>query len=450
MNEILEKRFFGTDGIRGEVGGSVMNSQFAMSLGIAIGRSFVAKGNKPLNAILGKDTRISGYLFESALQAGLLSVGVNVSVLGTAPTPVISYLVRNTEADFGIVISASHNPYFDNGVKIFDSAGHKISDEIQLSIESNLQAEHSVENSRKLGRLRRIENEFGKYEEFCERFIEGPKVCSNMTVVMDCANGATYKIAPRILEKTGASLVMLGVNPDGFNINENCGSTDTSALQKAVVAKKADIGIAFDGDGDRLMLVDHEGEVVDGDQIIFALALGKKESGTIKGGVVGTHMSNLGLEIALAKRGIPFERAEVGDRYVMQALLESGWTLGAETSGHILNLDASHTGDAIVAALQVLELMHSMDMTLKEIVKGVEKFPQVLINVPVDNSRLWMQNLDLTEAVGNYQNQLGERGRIYIRASGTEPLVRVMVEGDDQTETSYIAEDLSRIIKDSV
>ena len=450
MNEILEKRFFGTDGIRGEVGGSVMNSQFAMSLGIAIGRSFVAKGNKPLNAILGKDTRISGYLFESALQAGLLSVGVNVSVLGTAPTPVISYLVRNTEADFGIVISASHNPYFDNGVKIFDSVGHKISDEIQLSIESNLQAEHSVENSRKLGRLRRIENEFGKYEEFCERFIEGPKVCSNMTVVMDCANGATYKIAPRILEKTGASLVMLGVNPDGFNINENCGSTDTSALQKAVVAKKADIGIAFDGDGDRLMLVDHEGEVVDGDQIIFALALGKKESGTIKGGVVGTHMSNLGLEIALAKRDIPFERAEVGDRYVMQALLESGWTLGAETSGHILNLDASHTGDAIVAALQVLELMHSMDMTLKEIVKGVEKFPQVLINVPVDNSRLWMQNLDLTEAVGNYQNQLGERGRIYIRASGTEPLVRVMVEGDDQTETSYIAEDLSRIIKDSV
>ena len=450
MNEILEKRFFGTDGIRGEVGGSVMNSQFAMSLGIAIGRSFVAKGNKPLNAILGKDTRISGYLFESALQAGLLSVGVNVSVLGTAPTPVISYLVRNTEADFGIVISASHNPYFDNGVKIFDSVGHKISDEIQLSIESNLQAEHSVENSRKLGRLRRIENEFGKYEEFCERFIEGPKVCSNMTVVMDCANGATYKIAPRILEKTGASLVMLGVNPDGFNINENCGSTDTSALQKEVVAKKADIGIAFDGDGDRLMLVDHEGEVVDGDQIIFALALGKKESGTIKGGVVGTHMSNLGLEIALAKRGIPFERAGVGDRYVMQALLESGWTLGAETSGHILNLDASHTGDAIVAALQVLELMHSMDMTLKEIVKGVEKFPQVLINVPVDNSRLWMQNLDLTEAVGNYQNQLGERGRIYIRASGTEPLVRVMVEGDDQTETSYIAEDLSRIIKDSV
>ena len=450
MNEMLEKRFFGTDGIRGEVGGSVMNSQFAMSLGIAIGRSFVAKGNKPLNAILGKDTRISGYLFESALQAGLLSVGVNVSVLGTAPTPVISYLVRNTEADFGIVISASHNPYFDNGVKIFDSAGHKISDEIQLSIESNLQAEHSVENSRKLGRLRRIENEFGKYEEFCERFIEGPKVCSNMTVVMDCANGATYKIAPRILEKTGASLVMLGVNPDGFNINENCGSTDTSALQKVVVAKKADIGIAFDGDGDRLMLVDHEGEIVDGDQIIFALALGKKKSGTIKGGVVGTHMSNLGLEIALAKRGIPFERAEVGDRYVMQALLESGWTLGAETSGHILNLDASHTGDAIVAALQVLELMHSMDMTLKEIVKGVEKFPQVLINVPVDNSRLWMQNLDLTEAVGNYQNQLGERGRIYIRASGTEPLVRVMVEGDDQTETSYIAEDLSRIIKDSV
>ena len=450
MNEILEKRFFGTDGIRGEVGGSVMNSQFAMSLGIAIGRSFVAKGNKPLNAILGKDTRISGYLFESALQAGLLSVGVNVSVLGTAPTPVISYLVRNTEADFGIVISASHNPYFDNGVKIFDSVGHKISDEMQLSIESNLQAEHSVENSRKLGRLRRIDNEFGKYEDFCERFIEGPEVCSNMTVAMDCANGATYKIAPRILEKTGASLVMLGVNPDGFNINENCGSTDTSVLQKAVVAEKADIGIAFDGDGDRLMLVDHEGEVVDGDQIIFALAVGKKESGTIKGGVIGTHMSNLGLEIALAKRDIPFERADVGDRYVMQALLESGWTLGAETSGHILNLDASHTGDAIVAALQVLEQMHSMDMTLKEIVKGVEKFPQVLINVPVDNSRLWMQNMDLTEAVGNYQNQLGKRGRIYIRASGTEPLVRVMVEGDDQKETSHIAEDLSRILKDNV
>ncbi len=449
MNEKLAKRFFGTDGIRGKVGGPIMNGQFALDLGYAIGKSFVTEGNKKITALLGKDTRISGYLFESALQAGLLSAGVNVSILGTVPTPVVSYLARNTDADLGVVISASHNPYFDNGIKIFDSDGNKISDEMQLLIESKLNKEHVIEDSKKLGRLRRIEYEFGIYEDFCERFMSGPEIFSGIKVAMDCANGATYRVAPRILEKTGASLVVVGAKPNGFNINENCGSTDTSVLQKLVIADNADVGIAFDGDGDRLMLVDHEGEIVDGDQIIFALAVGKKKYGTMKGGVVGTHMSNLGLQLALANIDIPFERTEVGDRYVMNALLERDWILGAETSGHILNLEASHTGDAIVAALQILELMRSMDLTLKEIVKEFEKFPQVLINVSVDRNSAWMQSANLAEAVDDYTNQLRGRGRIYIRASGTEPVVRVMVEGNDQQETKNIADDLSRILKNS-
>jgi len=449
MNEKLAKRFFGTDGIRGEVGGAVMNGQFALDLGCAIGKVFSAQKNRKVKVILGKDTRISGYLFESALQAGLLSTGVDVWVLGTAPTPTVSYLVRNTESDFGIVISASHNRFFDNGIKIFDSEGHKVLDEIQLLIESELDVRHVTEDSRKLGKLKRIESEVREYEDYCERLIKGSEIFSNINIAMDCANGATYKIAPRILEKSGASLVTLGTEPNGFNINENCGSTDTSFLQKTVVKKKADIGIAFDGDGDRLMLVDHQGEIVDGDQIIFALAAGKKKYGIMEGGVVGTHMSNFGLQLGLSNMGIPFERAEVGDRHVMQKLLERRWVLGAETSGHILNLDISHTGDAIVAALQVLELMSIEDLSLKEIVSGFEKFPQVLINVPVDDSSLWMKNTDLGEAIDDYQVQLGERGRIYIRASGTEPLVRVMVEGDDQEEVKNIADDLGRIVKNS-
>ncbi len=449
MNEKLAKRFFGTDGIRGKVGGSMMNAQFALDLGCAIGKVFSLQNNRKVKVILGKDTRISGYLLESALQAGLLSAGVDVLALGTVPTPTVSYLVRNTESDFGIVISASHNPFFDNGIKIFDSEGHKVLDEVQLLIESELDKRHVTEDSRSLGKLKHIESQVQEYEEYCERLIKGSEVFASINIVMDCANGATYKIAPRILEKSGASLVTLGTEPNGFNINENCGSTDISVLQKTVVDQNADIGIAFDGDGDRLMLVDHQGEIVDGDQIIFALASGKKKYGTMEGGVVGTHMSNLGLPLALSSMDIPFERAEVGDRYVMQMLLEREWVLGAETSGHILNLDISHTGDAIVAALQVLELMSLMDLTLREIISGFEKFPQVLINVPFDNSSLWIKNMNLAEAVDDYQNQLGERGRIHIRASGTEPLVRVMVEGDDQKEVENIADDLSRIVKDS-
>ena len=445
----MPKKYFGTDGIRGRVNQGNINGEMFFKFGLAAGTYFKNLKKTKQTAIIAKDTRLSGYTLEPALVSGLASAGMHVYTLGPLPTNGLAMLTKRMKANMGIMITASHNPYFDNGIKIFDSDGNKISDEMQLLIESKLNKEHVIEDSKKLGRLRRIEYEFGIYEDFCERFMSGPEIFSGIKVAMDCANGATYRVAPRILEKTGASLVVVGAKPNGFNINENCGSTDTSVLQKLVIADNADVGIAFDGDGDRLMLVDHEGEIVDGDQIIFALAVGKKKYGTMKGGVVGTHMSNLGLQLALANIDIPFERTEVGDRYVMNALLERDWILGAETSGHILNLEASHTGDAIVAALQILELMRSMDLTLKEIVKEFEKFPQVLINVSVDRNSAWMQSANLAEAVDDYTNQLRGRGRIYIRASGTEPVVRVMVEGNDQQETKNIADDLSRILKNS-
>lgn len=447
MNDTHKERFFGTDGIRGKVGGVVINPRFALDLGSAIGKTFLSLGNSKSVAILGKDTRVSGYMLESALQAGLVSAGVDVSVLGTAPTPAIAYLVRETEANFGIVISASHNPYFDNGFKIFDFDGNKITDEIQFLIEAEFEKDGLVSDWRKIGRVRRIESDLRLYKEFCEGIIHSRGCFSGLSIVMDCANGAAYKIAPQIFEKTGASLTLLGTEPNGFNINENCGSTDTKVLQATVIEQKADIGISFDGDGDRLLLVNHKGEMVDGDQIIFALAAGKNRLGTLKGGVVGTQMSNFGLQAALSRLGIPFERVEVGDRHVKKRLLERGWVLGAETSGHILNLDISHTGDGIVAALQILNLMHSTNASLEELVSGFGKAPQVLINVPVKNPGLTMQTPRLIQAIDDYQAQLGKRGRVYIRASGTEPLVRVMVESDDLTEIEIIAKELSDIIE---
>ena len=438
--------YFGTDGIRGRVGGTVMNAQFMLRLGLALGKVF-ADEQRGLSLVLGKDTRVSGYMLESALESGLLSSGVNVLAMGVAPTPCISYVARNSNADLGVVISASHNPYTDNGIKVFDRDGNKLTSKIQDAIEDELQNDDPKHEYRKLGRIQRPSQPTLEYEAYCQSFIKEPRNFANASIVLDCANGATYKVAQRVFEKLGLSPICLGVDPDGTNINEGCGSTDTTVLQRRVVEEKADLGIAFDGDGDRLIMIDEFGEIVDGDEIVYAITCRKKELGTLIGGVVGTHMTNLGLELALAELNIPFVRADVGDRYIMETLREKQWTIGGETSGHIINLDAFHTGDAIISALQILEILGLMKITLSELVKPVKKLPQVLINVSTENPKIVMSSNKLAQVIDRFRSELGKEGRILIRPSGTEPLVRVMVEGRDREQLSAIAEELSNIAK---
>ena len=438
--------YFGTDGIRGRVGGDVMNSQFMLRLGRALGKVF-ADERKGLRVVLGKDTRVSGYMLESALESGLLSSGADVLAMGVAPTPCISYVARNSNADLGVVISASHNPYTDNGIKVFDRDGNKLSSEIQDAIEDELQNDGPKYGYRNPGRMQRPPQPTLEYEAYCQSFVKEPRNFANLSIVLDCANGAAYKVAQRVFEKLGLSPIYMGVDPDGTNINEGCGSTDTTVLQRRVVEEKADLGIAFDGDGDRLIMIDEFGEIVDGDEIVYAIACRKKELGTLIGGVVGTHMTNLGLELALAELNIPFVRADVGDRYIMETLREKQWTLGGETSGHIINLDACHTGDAIISALQILEILGSMKITLSELVKPVKKLPQVLINVSTENPKTVMSSKRLAKRIDRFRSELGKEGRILIRPSGTEPLVRVMVEGRDRQQSTVIAEELSNIAK---
>ena len=446
MKGSVKTNYFGTDGIRGSVGSEVMNAQFMLKLGLALGKVFADK-RKGLKVVLGKDTRVSGYMLESALESGLLSSGADVLALGVAPTPCISYLARNSNADLGVVISASHNPYTDNGIKVFDRDGNKLSSKIQSAIEDELQNAAPKYEDRNPGRIQRPPHPTYEYEAYCQSFIKEPRNFANVTIVLDCANGATYKVAQRVFENLGLSPIYMGVDPDGTNINEGCGSTDTTVLQSRVVEKKADLGIAFDGDGDRLIMIDEFGEIVDGDEIVYAIACRKKESGTLIGGVVGTHMTNLGLESALAELNIPFVRADVGDRYIMETLREKQWTLGGETSGHIINLDACHTGDAIISALQILEILGSKMVTLSELVKPVKKLPQVLINVSTEDPKMVMSSKKLAKGIDRFRSELGKEGRILIRPSGTEPLVRVMVEGQDREQSIAIAEELSNIAK---
>ncbi|WP_396588811.1 phosphoglucosamine mutase [Bermanella sp. R86510] len=438
----MSRKYFGTDGIRGRVGDAPITPDFVMKLGWAAGKVFASQGKRKI--LIGKDTRISGYMFESALEAGLSAAGVNIGILGPMPTPGIAYLTRTFHADAGIVISASHNPYYDNGIKFFSADGSKLDDETEAQIEALLEQPMEVVKSDMLGKAKRIEDAPGRYIEFCKSTVFGLSL-KGLRIVLDCAHGATYQIAPSVFSELGADVFTIGDKPDGFNINEQVGSTAPKALQNKVVELRADLGIAFDGDGDRVVMVDHKGEVVDGDELIFMIARHQFETDTLQGGVVGTLMSNMGMELALKDMGIPFSRAKVGDRYVMQQLVERNWGLGGEGSGHILCLQSTTTGDGIVAALQALKSLQGHGQNLHEYKKGMSKFPQIMKNVTVTDKTV-VDNPVVLAAVERVEASLAGKGRVLLRPSGTEPVVRVMVEGEDKTMVSQLVDDLVEVV----
>ena len=436
------RKYFGTDGIRGPVGTPPITADFVLKLGWAAGKTFSPSGGG--NILIGKDTRISGYLFESALEAGLASAGVHVTMLGPMPTPAVAYLTRAVSADAGIVISASHNPFSDNGIKFFSSEGRKLPDEVELEIERLIDEPMTTVASADLGKADRMNDAVGRYVEFCKTTFPKSLNLKQMKLVVDCAHGATYKIAPAVFQELGAQVIAIGCSPDGLNINEGFGATSPEALAERVVQEGADLGIALDGDGDRLVMVDHLGEVVDGDELLLIIALHQQAKGLLTGGVVGTLMSNLGLEVALKDRGIAFARAQVGDRYVVAKLLQEGWHLGGEGSGHILCLDQATTGDGVVSALQVLRAITDQGKTLAELKTAMTKFPQVMINVPANSAKV-MENNAVQSAVRDVDAVLGDKGRVLLRPSGTEPLIRVMVEGEDAPQVKRLAAQLAAV-----
>ncbi len=438
------RKYFGTDGIRGKVGENPITPEFVLKLGWAVGKILANERNKVL---IGKDTRISGYMLESALEAGLSAAGVDVHLLGPIPTPAIAFLTSDLGAQAGIVISASHNPYYDNGIKFFSHDGSKLPDNIELQIETHLnQTIHTVDSA-KLGKAIRVEDAKSRYINFCKSTIPKSFQLNGLKIVIDCANGATYNIAPTLFSELGANLILLGTKPDGLNINKECGSTHLDILQKKVLSEKADLGIAFDGDGDRVLMVDSLGEVVDGDELLFLLAQYGVKKGFIQGGIVGTAMSNLGLELALKELGLDFIRTSVGDRYVNEALQSKNWQLGGESSGHIISRRVNKTGDGIIIALQVLEAIQSSNLSLHVAKQGMKKFPQILINIPAENPLVTMNDPIIKKAVQEAEILLKDRGRILLRASGTEPIVRVMVEGCELSEVQTIANKLAETVK---
>lgn len=440
-----KRKYFGTDGVRGKVGEYPITPEFALKLGWAAGRVLVKQGNKQV--LIGKDTRISGYMLESALEAGLAAAGLQAAFTGPMPTPAIAYLTNTFRAEAGIVISASHNPYYDNGIKFFSSIGTKLPDSVEAAIEDELEKELVCVESAQLGKATRIIDAAGRYIEFCKSTFPHSLSLDHLKIVVDCANGATYHIAPKVFTELGANIVTIGCEPDGLNINKEVGATDTRALQKKVLATKADLGIAFDGDGDRVIMVDANGNRVDGDQIAFIIAKNKKNNQNLKGGVVGTLMTNLAMEIELEKLEIPFVRAKVGDRYVMEKLLENNWEIGAENSGHIILLDKVTTGDGIVAALQVLRCMIETNSSLNKLTQDISLFPQVLVNVRYDGDKNPLNNNIVKEKVRESESQLGNTGRILLRKSGTEPLIRVMVEGQDFEQVNNLAHKIAAVVK---
>ncbi|WP_288390468.1 phosphoglucosamine mutase [uncultured Acinetobacter sp.] len=438
--------YFGTDGIRGKFGVTPITPEFALKLGFAAGK--VLKRTSPIHkpiVVLGKDTRLSGYILESALQAGLNAAGVYVHLLGPLPTPAIAHLTRALHADAGIVISASHNPYFDNGIKFFSGEGKKLPDDLQDAINQELEHELLIEDTANLGKSVRVKDANGRYIEFCKSTFPYHFDLRSLTIVVDCANGAAYNVGPSVFRELGAKVIALYNDPTGMNINEHCGSTHPENLQKAVVHYKADLGIAFDGDADRVILVDKFGQLVDGDHILYILATQARKK---PAGIVGTVMSNMALELALAKAEVPFVRAKVGDRYVLQALEENEWVIGGEPSGHILTLDKSTTGDAIIAALQVLTVMVEKGKALHELVAGFELFPQVLVNVRLDQMIDPYAIPELAQEFNHAEAQLKGRGRLLIRKSGTEPVIRVMVEGDNEEEVTTLAHRLADCVRE--
>ncbi|AJA44124.1 phosphoglucosamine mutase [Frischella perrara] len=440
-----KRKYFGTDGIRGKVGEYPITPDFALKLGWAVGRVLAKEGIG--NVLIGKDTRISGYMLESALEAGFASAGVAAAFTGPMPTPAIAYLTRTFRADAGVVISASHNPFYDNGIKFFSTEGKKLPDDVEALIEAELEKPLVCVASDKLGRASRITDAAGRYIEFCKGSFDHELSLSGLKIVVDCANGATYHIAPNVLKELGAHVIKIGCNPNGMNINEKCGATDVDALIEKVLEEKADLGFALDGDGDRIILVDHNGHKVDGDQIIYIIAREALRKGQLQGGVVGTLMSNMGLEIGLKELGIPFVRAKVGDRYVLEKLIENDWRFGAENSGHVLLLDKTTTGDGIIAGLQVLSAMIRNKMSLADLSCGMKLFPQVLLNVHLSGSTDPLNHQQVKDVIQEVELALADKGRLLIRKSGTEPLIRVMVEGEDKTLVTQYAQCIVDVIK---
>jgi phosphoglucosamine mutase len=441
----VSKRYFGTDGIRGHVGKFPITPDFMLKLGWAAGKVFAREGRCKI--LIGKDTRLSGYMFESALEAGLSAAGVDVLLLGPMPTPAIAYLTRTFHANAGIVISASHNPFEDNGIKFFSSQGTKLPDDIEHAIEAQMDLVMTTVESGDLGRAKRVPDAPGRYIEFCKSSVPVGFSLQGMKIVLDCANGATYHVAPRVLEELGAEVVEIASSPDGLNINEGCGATDPQRLINIVKAEQAAVGIALDGDGDRLIMVDHKGEVVDGDEAIFIIAKQMQARGELTGGVVGTLMSNFGLEQGLKQLGIPFERAKVGDRYVMERLQEHGWLLGGESSGHIVCKHLTTTGDGTVSALQVLRAIKETDKSLHDLKSEMDKMPQVMINVRTAKKVDVMSIDAIAKAVAETEQALGNEGRVLLRPSGTEPLVRVMIEGSNPEQIQTLCEALAKQVE---
>ncbi|WNN44821.1 MULTISPECIES: phosphoglucosamine mutase [Winslowiella] len=439
------RKYFGTDGIRGKVGETPITPDFVLKLGWAAGKVLASHGSKKI--IIGKDTRISGYMLESALEAGLSAAGLSASFTGPMPTPAVAYLTRTFRAEAGIVISASHNPFDDNGIKFFSIDGTKLPDEVEEAIEAEMEKPITCVESAELGRASRIVDAAGRYIEFCKGTFPSELSLSGLKIVVDCANGATYHIAPNVLRELGATVIAIGCQPDGMNINKECGATDVRMLQERVLAEKADIGLAYDGDGDRIMMVDHLGNKVDGDQILYIIAREGLRQGQLKGGVVGTLMSNMGLELALKQLGIPFARAKVGDRYVLEKLQEKGWRIGAENSGHVILLDKTTTGDGIVAGLQVLTAMVRNHMTLHDLCSGMKLLPQILVNVRFSGATDPLEDATVKAVTAEVEKELEGRGRVLLRKSGTEPLIRVMVEGEDETQVTTLAHRIADAVK---
>ncbi|WP_428471714.1 phosphoglucosamine mutase [Photobacterium indicum] len=444
---MAERKFFGTDGIRGLVGEGPITPEFVLKLGWAAGRVLSQQGTKKV--LIGKDTRISGYMLESALEAGLAAAGLQAAFTGPMPTPAVAYLTRTFRAEAGIVISASHNPYYDNGIKFFSSEGTKLPDAIELAIEAEMEKPLTCVESAMLGKAYRISDAAGRYIEFCKGTFPSQYDLSDYKIVVDCAHGATYHIAPNVFRELGAKVITIGCEPNGININDQVGATDVRALQAKVLEVKADFGIALDGDGDRVIMVDNEGNKVDGDQIAYIVARDALRRGELKGGVVGTLMTNLGMEVALKNLGIPFVRSKVGDRYVMEELQKHNWLIGAENSGHVILLDKITTGDGIVAGLQVMASIVGSKMTLKELSDGMTMFPQVLENIRFKGEGNPLESDAVIAAQKAVEAKLGDTGRVLLRKSGTEPLIRVMVEGENADLVQQYALEIAQAVKDN-
>ncbi len=441
---IQSRKHFGTDGIRGRVGVWPINAEFILKLGWAVGKVLARQGSGKV--LIGKDTRISGYMFESVLEAGLSAAGVDTNLLGPMPTPAIAYLTRTLRAQAGIVISASHNPYYDNGIKFFSATGTKLPDEVELEIEEQLEKNMTTVDSAELGKATRVVDAPGRYIEFCKSTVASDVNLNGLKIVVDCANGAAYHVAPNVFIELGADVIEIGVEPNGLNINLECGATYPSTLRDRVLKEKADLGIALDGDGDRVILIDHKGNILDGDELLYIITKHRMEFGVLKGGVVGTVMSNIGLENALQKLNVPFIRVPVGDRHIMAELKKRQWCIGGEPSGHVLCFEALTTGDGIITALQVLSAMRHKDQSLEQL-KGLQKYPQVLVNVKVNDSADLLKKPQIQAMLKNVENELGKTGRVLLRKSGTESLIRIMVEGENEIRINELANQLADTVR---